>query len=107
VVIAFATLLATLGVVIRDVQHVLAMATTLWFYLTPVFYDRSRMGATESRYLSWNPMTVLVEAHRAVVLHGRPPDWAALSAVAVAAFGVLGLSFALFRGLEHLLIEEV
>jgi lipopolysaccharide transport system permease protein len=105
--VAFATLLATLGVVIRDVQHLLGMGLMLWFYLTPVFYERGRLAGRGAQWLLWNPMTVVVESHRAVVFEGRAPDWPALAAVAAFAGALLAFSLALFRGLEHLLIEEV
>jgi ABC-type polysaccharide/polyol phosphate export permease len=105
--LACAVLVSAVGVLIRDVQHVLGVVMMLWFYLTPVFYDLERVARPEARWLHLNPMTVVVEAHRAVTVHARPPDFWALGTCAVASAALLALSFWIFRAFEHVLIEEV
>jgi lipopolysaccharide transport system permease protein len=105
--LAFATLFASLGVLVRDVQHVLGVAMTLWFYLTPVFYDLGRVSPEYARWLSWNPMTPIVQAHRAIFLEGRAPEWASLAPSALLAAAMLAAGLALFRGLEGTLVEDV
>jgi ABC-type polysaccharide/polyol phosphate export permease len=105
--LACAVFVAALGVLIRDVQHVLGVVMMLWFYLTPVFYDLERVARPEARWLQLNPMTVVVEAHRAVTVQARPPDFWALGSCAIASGVLLAVSFWIFRAFEHLLIEEV
>jgi lipopolysaccharide transport system permease protein len=102
-----ATLVAALGALVRDVQHLLGLLLLLWFYLTPIFYDLGRVGGPEARWLRLNPAAVLVEAHRAVTLEGRAPDWAALGLCALAGGVLLAVALAVFRALEHLVVEEV
>ena len=36
--LAITMLVAACAIVVRDVQHLLGVIMTLWFYLTPVFY---------------------------------------------------------------------
>jgi len=98
---------AALGVVVRDVQHLLSVVMLLWFYLTPIFYDIDRVTPEQARWLRLNPLAILVQAHRALVLHGRMPDWPALGMLAVAGMLLLGVSLMLFRRLEDLFVEEV
>ncbi len=105
--LAFTTLFASLGVLVRDVQHLLGVAMTLWFYLTPVFYDIRKVSPEHARWLSWNPMTAIVQAHRAIFLEGRPPEWATLAPSAALALLVLAASLALFRSVEGVLVEDV
>jgi lipopolysaccharide transport system permease protein len=105
--LAFTTLFASLGVLVRDVQHLLAVAMTLWFYLTPVFYDLRRVSPEYARWLSWNPMTPIVQAHRAIFLEGRAPEWGTLAPSATLALLVLVASLALFRSVEGVLVEDV
>jgi lipopolysaccharide transport system permease protein len=105
--LACTVLFAALGVLIRDVQHLLGVGLTLWFYLTPVFYDLDRVTPTQAWWLRLNPMAVLVEAHRNLALGGRSPDWGALGLAAVFSTLLLAASLAFFRALEHELIEEV
>ena len=105
--LACATLVAALGALIRDVQHLLGVVLVLWFYLTPIFYDIDRIESSQARWLLLNPMAVLVQAHRAIAFEGRPPDWAALGACALVSGVLLAAALLVFRALEHLVIEEV
>jgi len=104
---ALATLVAALGALVRDVQHLLGVVLVLWFYLTPIFYGIDRVQSSEARWLLLNPMAILVQAHRAIALEGRSPDWGALGACALVSGGLLAAALAVFRALEHLVIEEV
>jgi homopolymeric O-antigen transport system permease protein len=105
--LACAVLVSAVGVLVRDVQHLLGLVMMLWFYLTPVFYDLGRVDRPEARWLRLNPLTIIVEAHRRITLEGRPPDWAALAGCTAAGVVLLLASLRVFRGLEHLVIEEV
>jgi ABC-type polysaccharide/polyol phosphate export permease len=99
-------LIAALGILIRDVQHLMGVIMLLWFYLTPIFYDLSRLPATTARWFVLNPMTAIVSAHRAITLRGEFPDWGSLAAVALAGTAVLVLSLRIFRTLEDAFIEQ-
>lgn len=106
-VLASSVLLASLGVLVRDVQHVLGVVLLLLFYLTPVFYDLERVPAAQAHWLRLNPLTVLVEAHRALTLYGRAPDWSALAACAAGSAALLAVSLLAFRAFEQAVVEEV
>jgi lipopolysaccharide transport system permease protein len=105
--LACTTLVAALGALVRDVQHLLGLVLLLWFYLTPIFYDLDRVKSAQARWLLLNPMAVLVQAHRTIALDGRQPDWAALGACALVGAALLAAALAVFRALEHLVVEEV
>jgi ABC-type polysaccharide/polyol phosphate export permease len=105
--LACTLLVAALGVLIRDVQHLLDVGLLLWFYLTPVFYDLQQVSPDRARWFALNPMTAPVEAHRAVTLYGQPPDWGALGATAAFSVVLLAVSMVIFRALEDAFVEEV
>ncbi len=105
--LACTILVSALGVVIRDVQHLLGVAMLLWFYLTPVFYDLDRIAPDKAQLFMLNPLAVLVQAHRDVTLYGRPPAWWTLTLwVLISGLLLLG-SLVVFRGLEDAFVEEV
>jgi lipopolysaccharide transport system permease protein len=106
-ILASSVLVSALGVLVRDVQHVLGVVLLLGFYLTPVFYDLDRVAPEHARWLRLNPLAVLVEAHRDLTLRGRMPDWTALAACAAGSAVLLALSLTAFRALEHVVVEEV
>lgn len=105
--LACTTLVAALGALIRDVQHLLGVLMMLWFYLTPVFYDLERVAPATAAWLRLNPMAVIVEAHRGLTLEGSTPNWPALGVCAIGGAALLSLSLVLFHALEHQIIEEV
>ena len=104
---ACAILFAALGVLIRDVQHLLGVVLLLWFYLTPIFYDLDRVAPVQASWLRLNPMTVIAQAHRSLALYGQMPDWGALIRTGLVGLGLLGLSVAIFRALEDMFVEVV
>jgi lipopolysaccharide transport system permease protein len=104
--LGFGTLFAALGVLMRDVQHILAVIMTLWFYLTPIFYSAERLGP-QQQWLLVNPLSTIVNAHRHVLIDGTPPDWGALGICLLGGLILLATSIALFRTLEDAFVEEV
>lgn len=72
-------LLASLGVYIRDVSHVVGIATTVLLFLSPVFYPISALPEKYRFFLSLNPLTPTIEQTRNVLYWGLQPDWPALA----------------------------
>ncbi len=70
--------LAALGVYVRDIGHLMGMVLTAALFLSPVLYPLERVPLPWRHLLLANPLTVPVEAVRAVLLAGEPPAWEAL-----------------------------
>ena len=66
-----AMVLAPLNVFFRDVGTLLPQVLTFWMLLTPIFFDRSTLRPDLGQWLAFNPMTGLIEALRAGLLHGE------------------------------------
>jgi ABC-type polysaccharide/polyol phosphate transport system ATPase subunit len=73
--------LATAHVTFRDTKHLLGVALLLSFYLTPVFYPSDRAPQALSALYRLNPMAILIESYRDVMLHNRVPPSGPLLAV--------------------------
>ena len=56
---------------------------------------------------AWNPLTHLVNAYRAVLLHGALPEWPALLVVGAVALGLLSLGYWLFLHMTSRFVEEL
>lgn len=80
---------AALNVFYRDVRFLVPLGLQLWMYATPIIYPVSLVPEWLRPLYLLNPMTGLIEAYRAVALHGAWPDWASLAPAA-------GLSLLLF-----------
>lgn len=91
--IGIAWLLSALGVFLRDIGQIIAIVPTLLMFLSPIPFPMSSFPESVRNWVFLNPLTLITEQVRAVVLHGQNPDWAgltiyALVAVAVAWFGL-------------------
>jgi lipopolysaccharide transport system permease protein len=79
------TVLASLGVFIRDVDEVIRPGLRVLFYATPIAYPEAMVPAN-LRWLLWlNPLTGLVENYRRLVVFGTAPEWTSLAVLAIVA----------------------
>jgi lipopolysaccharide transport system permease protein len=77
------------GVYFRDLGQAVGLLVTLLLFLIPIFYPISAVPERFRPFIAYNPLAVLVEEARAVLLWGRWPDWIALAWV-----GLLGWALA-------------
>lgn len=67
-------ILASLGVYIRDIRHLMSLALSVWMYLTPIVYPATALPEN-LRFLIWiNPVAGMVSDYRRVLLEGKAPD---------------------------------
>ncbi len=71
-------LVSSLGVYIRDVQHIIGVVLQVLFYLTPVFYPINAVPEKYRWLLKLNPMTHFIEETRNIFLYGRMPSWSTI-----------------------------
>ncbi len=81
-------LLAGLGVYLRDIGQLMGLVTTILLFLSPVFYPASMLPPKLQTIFMANPLTLIIEQTRAVVIGGMAPDLPKLGIYAVAAMGV-------------------
>jgi len=67
--------LASLGVYLRDTTHVVRVAVQLLFFMTPIVWTIDLLGESLQWWIRLNPLAVVVEQARNVLMYGRYPDW--------------------------------
>ena len=97
--LGLAYLLAAANVFFRDVQHILGILLTAWYFLTPVLFSVTIVAnrPTERELLYLNPMTSVIVAYQRALLDGLPPEWERLAYSAVVAVLLFALGFWYFR----------
>ena len=97
--LGFAYLLAAANVFFRDVQHILGILLTAWYFLTPVLFSVQIVAdrPTERELLYLNPMTAIVVAYQRALLDGLPPEWDRLAYSTLFAVAIFALGFWYFR----------
>ena len=66
---------SSLGVFIRDLQHVIGFFTTLLLFLSAIFYPIAAIPERWQSVFRLNPLVPIVEDVRRVTLQGLMPDW--------------------------------
>lgn len=99
--------IAAVNVTFRDTQHLLGVFLTVMFYITPVFYDINQVPERYLTLYQLNPMAVLVEAYRAVLIQGTSPNWSALISLGAIAAVLLVFSYRRFMQASYRFVEEL
>lgn len=67
--------LASLGVYVRDIQPLIGPLVQLLMFLSPVFYPMAALPEGMRPWLQLNPLALVIEQTRGVILFGQPPAW--------------------------------
>lgn len=90
-------LLAAFGVYIRDIQQLTGTLATLLLFLSPVFYSIEILPDNLQTLILLNPIAVIVEASRSVVIYGELPEPVSLLVYTGVACLVASGGFSTFR----------
>lgn len=82
VTFAFSSVLLHFGVYVEDLANIVTVVLKLLFYLTGIFYSISNRVPYpySSILLKCNPMALLVDSMRRVLIYQAMPDWGAVFA---------------------------
>jgi lipopolysaccharide transport system permease protein len=67
--------LSSLGVYIRDIQHIVVPLSQLLMFLSPVFYPLSALPDYLQPWMALNPLAAIMEQAREVLIFGQIPIW--------------------------------
>lgn len=88
VTLAIAYLVSALNVTFRDLQQIVSNLLTLWFFVTPIFYQSTTIPERfRTVGVLANPMAVMISSYQAIFYEQRLPDpapllmWMAISLV--------------------------
>lgn len=112
ITLGLATAIAAVTVYFRDLEHLVVIGLTAWFYLTPVLYplDPSALPAGAGkyiRYLQLNPLSWVWDSYHSVLFYKTWPDPTTFTLMLVFALLSLTLGYLLFAKLRPRIPEEV
>ncbi|WP_325437920.1 ABC transporter permease [Pseudomonas nitroreducens] len=76
-------LVAALGVFFRDITQLVGMITAIMMFLSPVFYSIQSIPEQFRSYMLANPLTLVIEQSRQVLIYGKAPDWHTLAVISL------------------------
>ncbi|MER2530070.1 MAG: ABC transporter permease [Candidatus Competibacter sp.] len=74
-VLGLSWFLSSLGVFIRDIQQLTVPLVQLMMFMSPVFYPVSALPESVRPWLLFNPLALVIEQTRGIVLFGYSPTW--------------------------------
>lgn len=86
----FSWILALLGVYVRDINQIMGPLTTALLFASPIFYSLNSLPEWLRPWAYLNPITLIVEELRAIIIFGKSPD-----VVSLAIYLLLGIIIAL------------
>lgn len=66
---------SALAVYIRDIGHITGLLTTILMFMSAIFYPVSALPEGFQMFLKKNPLVIIIEQSRNVLIFGRHPDW--------------------------------
>ena len=93
-------ILATFNLFYRDIQYLLNLVLMVWMYLTPIMYPAEMLPARYRFIFTLNPMAVIINAFRQVMLSGSGPNLNSLGIALLMSIGVFLFGFLLFKKFE-------
>lgn len=73
-----AMLVASLGVFVRDIGQILGFVMTILLFGSSILFPADMLPVELRPWLMLNPLTIIVDQTRAVLLWGEMPDWRVL-----------------------------
>jgi len=89
---------SVIGLYSRDLSQVTGVMMTMMLFLGPILYPFANVPDVIKPYVLWlNPLTIIVEQFRAVLLFGQQPNWPQLGIYSIGAIMMLAAGVALFK----------
>jgi len=96
-IMGFSWVLASLGVYLRDIAHVVGILVTMMMFLTPIFYPISAIPEKYHLLIYSNPLAFIVEQGRDLLIFGHMFDWLNLGLMTLFSLFVAWLGFVWFQ----------
>lgn len=103
---AVALILSMANLFFRDVKYLFEVAITVWMFATSVLFPVEAVGGRLAVVMQLNPMTVIVDAYRAVILLDSAPSNAFFMGT-LAIVLALGVAWRWFHRLEFQFAEAI
>ncbi|MCR3921612.1 MAG: ABC transporter permease, partial [Firmicutes bacterium] len=81
--LALGMIIAYLCVFIRDIDNAISHLMRLWFYASPVIWERGRLPEQYTWLVKLNPISAILTSYRNILLHAGSPELTKLVIIAL------------------------
>jgi ABC-type polysaccharide/polyol phosphate export permease len=104
---AIALILAMGNLFYRDVKYLFELVITVWMFATSVVYPATMVHGRLGLLMRLNPMTVIIDAYRDVILYGTLPDPVPFTYAVIASLALCAASWLVFHRAEFRFAESI
>lgn len=104
---AISLFLAAANLFYRDIQYLLSLILLIWMYLTPVIYATEFFPAKYQWIFKINPMAVIINAYRQVILAKGIPNLQSLGIALGLSIILLAITYKFFKKAEGVFADIV
>jgi ABC-type polysaccharide/polyol phosphate export permease len=104
---AISLFLAAANLFYRDIQYLLSLILLIWMYLTPVIYATEFFPARYQWIFKLNPMAVIINAYREVILAQGAPNLQSLGIALGVSLILLAITYKFFKKAEGVFADIV
>ena len=104
---AISLFLAAANLFYRDIQYLLSLILLIWMYLTPVIYATEFFPARYQWIFKLNPMAVIINAYRQVILAQGSPNLQSLGIALGLSLILLAITYKFFKKAEGVFADIV
>lgn len=104
---ALSLFLAAANLFYRDIQYLLSLILLIWMYLTPVIYATEFFPAKYQLIFKLNPMAVIINAYRQVILAQGVPNLQSLGIALALSLILLAITYKFFKKAEGVFADIV
>lgn len=107
ITIGLSLILSALNVVYRDVSHFVEIIFMAWFYATPVVYSFELVPDKIKPLILLNPMTLVVQSVRDVVIYNKLPPAEYLLRMLITGIILIAIGYFVFSRIEKSIAESI
>lgn len=105
--IGIGLILASVTVLVRDLQRIIRIVLRVMFYLSPIVYSLRSLAPNLRRIFALNPLTGIIESYRALAFPKDFAGWHVVAASIVISLVLLGVGVVVFNRLESAFLKEI
>ncbi|OQB40109.1 MAG: Teichoic acid translocation permease protein TagG [candidate division CPR1 bacterium ADurb.Bin160] len=98
---------AAANLLYRDIQYLLSMVLLLWMYATPIIYPADIVPDKYRILFQINPMAVIINAYRQVILGLSEPKYSSLIIALIVSIITLIAGFSYFKSREKIFADNI
>jgi lipopolysaccharide transport system permease protein len=100
-IVAVASMAAAIVPFFPDLKLIIDNALLLLFFLSGVFFRFSNLPEEIAAIMGLNPMAIIIESYREVLISGSWPDWVALGTIALGSSLLLAAAAYIFARFDR------